>query len=151
MVCHEMRRFQSSVFNFESTMNSKYLCLCRPCLLVLKEGLVWSISILLHLGYGSLAKMRAFFCWGQQHKLLVLLSMFIVLRKDISELRCLDGQGRGFALGLPDPLLSDVGRQEQVLWQHCLLWRGLQTGNAKHISARLSMYLWVPSCLWRYL
>ena len=96
--------------------------------------------------------MRAFFHWGQRHRLLVPPSMLSVLRKDVSEVHCLDCWGASCIGLVTDPLLSDVGRQEQVLCQHCLLlMKDYEQANTEHISARLSMCLWVSSCLWRYL
>lgn len=64
---------------------------------------------------GSRAKMRAFFHWGQRHKLLVPPSMVSVLRKDISEVHCLGCWGLSSALLVWWTHIS----QHQVLQRHC--------------------------------
>lgn len=121
MVCLKTKRFQNSIYNFESTVNSKYVCLCKVFLFVLKESLVWSISILLYLGWQP-CKDEGIFPLRTAAQT-ACSSLHVRCAQEGRFRSALPGLLRSkFCTGLvTDPLLSDIGRQEQVPGEHCLL------------------------------
>lgn len=108
------------IFNIESTVNSKYFCLCKVffCLFVLKGRLVWSLSLLSSLGWHTCKDEGIFPLRTASHtacpSLRVMCSgrLFQNCAAWIAEVQ---------VLHRPCDRSSDVVRQGQVLWQYCLL------------------------------
>lgn len=108
------------IFNIESTVNSKYFCLCKVffCLFVLKGRLVWSLSLLSSLGWHTCKGEGIFPLRTASHtacpsrRVMCSGRMFQNCAAWIAEVQ---------VLHRPCDRSSDVGRQGQVLWQYCLL------------------------------
>lgn len=148
MVCPKKKRFQNSVFNFESTANTKYFCLCKVILFVCFKRKLGTVHF-----YTLVLMMAAWQRWGlfstedASTKLLVLPSVLSLLRKDISEVRCLDCWGPHWPCDWPAAAwCRQAGTSPMTTLPAAD--GGLRTGNTEHISARSSMCLQVPSCLW---